>query len=143
MFLVERKLRDSALLSDGYRTDDYGLLVRAETDKCACSLRGELLLWDRVSLPWEAVKPEQKRFHLYRMIFRFMYGHLGSGVRVELPDCCVAAVHALYPDPNAAYIGFKPFTAELVEERDPEDAKPKKQGGRGGETKSAKRKLMS
>jgi hypothetical protein len=128
LVLVERQLRDAALRSDGYRLDEYGDTVRIESEACACSLRGDLLLWDRVSLPLEAVANIQKRFQLYRMIYRFMYGHLhgGRGERVELPECCVEAVKELYPDPSGAYVGFKPFKPEVVEENDPDDENPKK-----------------
>ena len=83
---------------------------------CPCENK-DLLLWDVTSLVLvgDELRPENKRFQLYRMIFQYMHGYAGKGVRIRLPDCCVKYVRSLYPDPNGEYTGFKEASVVALE----------------------------
>ena len=44
---------------------------------------------------------------LYGKITRELYGYLGRGNRVVLPDCILQGVRGMYPDPDDKYMGHK------------------------------------
>ena len=48
---------------------------------------------------------KQIRFHLYREAALTIFGHLGSGVRKELPLCVQSDIRVLYP--SSHYVGFR------------------------------------
>ena len=49
---------------------------------------------------------KQIRFKLYRQAALTLWGHLGPGVRKELPLCLQADIRVLYPSNESEYIGF-------------------------------------
>ena len=48
-----------------------------------------------------------KRKIAYQYMTRVIEGYLGSGNRVQLPQCVVDAIREQYPDKNNNYMGFK------------------------------------
>ena len=57
----------------------------------------------------EERKPNSEiRFALYRHMSTAYFGHLGAGVRRELPVCVVGEIHDAYPSEGGrGYVGFK------------------------------------
>ena len=55
----------------------------------------------------------RKRFMAYKEFVRMVHGVLGTGIRLEIPGCCVNAIRQEFPrenDGDAAYTGFRPST---------------------------------
>lgn len=54
------------------------------------------------------------RFSVYRKVARDLYGVLGSGIRVKLPNCIIDTVQNKYPNENGEeYVGFLPATGHM------------------------------
>jgi hypothetical protein len=50
------------------------------------------------------------RFALYREMSNRIWGHLGKGVRKQLPKCVVGEIHDAFPTQRGqSYVGFKPL----------------------------------
>lgn len=53
------------------------------------------------------LKNNEIRHGMYREAFRLWKGHVGAGVRYELPHCVTVNIHDAYPASNGKYVGFK------------------------------------
>ena len=53
--------------------------------------------------PVPDMNPKEKRFLLYYWYATSVYQFRGKGNQVNLPNCLVWAIHALYPEPNGNY----------------------------------------
>jgi hypothetical protein len=54
------------------------------------------------------INNSQKRKRCYRFFSQFINGHLGKGIRVQLPSCVVEKVRAAFPnEDDQKYLGFK------------------------------------
>jgi hypothetical protein len=49
------------------------------------------------------MNPKEKRFLLYYWYATSVYQFRGKGNRVNLPNCLVWAIRALYPEPSGNY----------------------------------------
>lgn len=71
-------------------------------------LRGDSLLFSNMS-------NRNYRYNAYRSYIDFVHGYLGRKTRRVIPACVVGYIRECWPDPDGAYVGFKP-----VEEADEE-----------------------
>ena len=60
--------------------------------------------------------------HMSRYYTYLKYGHLGKGVRLEIPTCVLQQIRHLYSeDDEKKYMGFKAATAEELAEDEQEN----------------------
>jgi hypothetical protein len=66
-----------------------------------------MLTWDLATND-SSVETKIRRKGIYRQMALIINdGPMGRGVRMQLPCCVVEGVRALFPDPNAMYMGHK------------------------------------
>jgi hypothetical protein len=81
-----------------------------ECDECPCvwfANKEAMLTWDLATND-SSVERKIRRKGIYRQMALIINdGPMGKGVRMQLPGCVVEGVRAIFPDPNAMYMGHK------------------------------------
>ena len=76
---------------------------------CVASSEYESMMEIGVTMEADHKPNNEIRFSLYAYMSRVYFGHLGQGVRRQLPVCVVGEIHDAYPASNTTdYVGFKP-----------------------------------
>ena len=62
------------------------------------------------------IPPNTARRDLYRIYVLGFYGHLGRGIRVEIPTCVRDYIRELCPDPSGEYMGHRAAATDDIDE---------------------------